>query len=88
MNIKPDYIIDNCLTLEKLSKEANLIFKKVKIFDHNYFNNFVVISLELLIFIWIKKVEKSKWILTEKNLENKFDKENSINLKNNPIMKI
>ena len=36
---------------------------------------FVVISLELLIFIWIKKVEKSKWILTEKNLENKFDKE-------------
>lgn len=29
----------------------------------------------MLIFIWIKKVEKSKWILTEKNLENKFDKE-------------
>ena len=64
--LKPDYIIDNCLTLEKLSKEANLILRKLKIFDHNYFNNFVVISLELLIFIWIKKVEKSKWILLKK----------------------
>ena len=30
--LKPDYIIDNCLTLEKLSKEPNLILRKVKNF--------------------------------------------------------
>lgn len=28
--LNPDYIIDNCLTLKELSKEANKIIKKVK----------------------------------------------------------
>ena len=28
--LNPDYVIDNCLTLKKLSKEANKILKKIK----------------------------------------------------------
>lgn len=35
---------------------------------------FIIIFFELLISIWIKKIEISKWILTEKNLYNEFDK--------------
>ena len=34
----------------------------------------IVIFFELFIFMWVKKIEISKWILTEKDLCNNFDK--------------